>query len=105
MKLSKMSKMKKLLILSFALLLSACGSNDDGSSKSTYSSCKIISSEALFASDRNNDLSQCWNASGNGYESQGDALQWCEQQVNAYIADTYIFGHTVTYAVESTYCP
>ena len=98
--------MNKLLILSFALVLSACGgSNDDGSSKSTYSSCKIISSEALFAEDRDSDLSQCWNAGGNGYESQGDAMQWCEQQVNAYVANTYLFGHTVAYAAESTNCP
>ena len=98
--------MKKSLILSFTLVLSACGgSNDDGSSKSTYSSCKIISSEALFASDRNNDLSQCWNAGGSGYESRGDALQWCAQQVNAYISNNYLIGHTVKYAVESTYCP
>ncbi len=98
--------MKKLLILSVAVILSACGgSNDDGSSTSTYSSCKITNSEALFASDRNNDLSQCWNASGNGYSSSGDALQWCATQVNTYIANTYVLGHTVKYAVESTYCP
>lgn len=97
--------MKKLLILSAILTLSACdGSNDDGSSKYTYSSCKITSSKALFASDRNNDLKQCWNAGGNGYESQGDAMQWCERQVNAYIANQYLVGHTVIYSVESTNC-
>ena len=97
--------MRKLLILSAIFALSACGgSNDDGSSKSTYSSCKITSSEALFATDRDKDLQQCWNAGGNGYESQGDAMQWCEQQVNAYIANNYLLGHTVSYAVESTNC-
>lgn len=96
--------MRKLLILASIFVLSACGSNDDGSSKPTYSSCKITSSQALFALDRENDLKQCWNASGNGYESQGDAIQWCESQVNAYIANQNLVGHTVTYAVESTYC-
>ncbi|NMM42807.1 hypothetical protein [Pseudoalteromonas arctica] len=97
--------MRKLLILSTIFALSACGgSNDDGSSKSTYSSCKITSSQALFAADRDNDLKQCWNAGGNGYESQGDAMQWCEKQVNAYIANQYLVGHTVSYAVESTNC-
>ena len=96
--------MRKLLILSAVLALSACGSNDDGSSKSTYSSCKITSSNALFAYDRDSDLSQCWNAGSDGYESQGDAMQWCEKQVNAYIANKYVFGHSVSYAVESTNC-
>lgn len=96
--------MRKLLILTTVLALSACGSNDDGSSKSTYSSCKITSSNALFAGDRESDLSQCWNAGGDGYESQGDAMQWCEKQVNAYIANNYLLGHSVVYAVESTNC-
>lgn len=101
----KGNNMKKLIILSAIFTLSACGgSNDNGSSKYTYSSCKITSSQALFASDRDNDLKQCWNAGGNGYESQGDAMQWCERQVNAYIANQYLVGHTVTYAVESTNC-
>jgi hypothetical protein len=98
--------MRKLLILTVIFTLSACGgSNNDGSSKSTYSSCKITSSEALFVADRSNDLKQCWNAGGKGYESQGDALQWCAQQVNTYIANQYLIGHTVKYSVESTNCP
>lgn len=104
--------MRKILFLGAIFLLSACGgsdgggplSNNDGSSKLTYSSCKIISSKAIFSEDRNNDLNQCWNAAGNGYESRGDALQWCERQVNDYIANRYIFGHTVSYALESTNC-
>ena len=98
--------MKKLLVVSFVVVLSACGSNDDGSSKSTYSSCKITSSSVFLAGDRDSDLSQCWNASGDGYEGKGDALQWCEKQVNAYVADNYNFiTPTIEYAVESTYCP
>ena len=97
--------MKKTIILSFALVLSACGTNEDGSSASTYSSCKITSSEAIFSSDRTNDLSQCWTASGDGYESQGDAMQWCQDKVDTYISNNYIFGHSVSYAIESTYCP
>lgn len=101
----KAKRMKKPIVIVAVVALSACGgSNPDGSSKSTFSSCKIIKSEALLASDRNNDLSQCWNASGEGYESKGDALQWCEKQVNAYMANNYVFGHPVSYMVESTYC-
>ena len=96
--------MKKVLMLSAIFVLSACGSNDDGSSKSTYSSCKITSSNALFQSDKDNDLSQCWNAGSDGYESQGDAMQWCEQKVTSYISSNYVIGHSVNYAIESTYC-
>ncbi len=98
--------MKKFVIASTCLVLAACGgSNSDGSSKTTYSSCKITDSKALFAEDRSNDLKQCWNAKGDGYESQGDALQWCKRTVGDYISSTYLIGHTVEYAVESTYCP
>lgn len=96
--------MRSLFILTAIFSLSACGSNDDGSSKSTYSSCKITSSSALLASDRDHDLKQCWNAGGNGYESRGDAVQWCTRQVNSYISNRYIFGHTVEFSAESTYC-
>ena len=95
----------RILILSVALILSACGgSNSDGSSKSTYSSCKITSSEAMFSSDRENDLNQCWDADGDGYESQGDALQWCELQTTEYLSENYFFGHSIEYAIESTNC-
>lgn len=98
-------KMKLIVGVISAFILSGCGgSNSDGSSKSTYNSCKIISSQAMYAADKDNDLKQCWNAPGNGYESQGDAMQWCEKQINAYMATQYFIGHTVTYMVESTYC-
>jgi uncharacterized lipoprotein YmbA len=96
---------KNYLLLALALTLVGCGSNSDGSSKSTYSSCKITQSNAVLASHRENDLKQCWNASGKGYESQGDALQWCERTVSNYLSNQYVVGHSVTYAVESTYCP
>ncbi|MCE9677809.1 hypothetical protein LZP69_01205 [Shewanella sp. AS1] len=97
--------MRKILIFFITLLLTACGgSNSDGSDKTTYSSCKITKSGALLASDRDYDLNQCWNATGNGYESKGDALQWCEKTVNAYIASRYTVGHSVEYMIESTYC-
>lgn len=98
--------MKRIILASVAVALFGCGgSNSDGSSKSTYSSCKITQSSALLASDRDRDLKQCWNAPGKGYESMGDAMQWCESQINAYIANTYLVGHNVTYVAESTYCP
>lgn len=77
--------------------------NSDGSSKSTYSSCKIVSSNALFNSDRQRDLEQCWD--GVDFESKGDAMAWCEGKVNDYLSRTYLFGHSVTYMIESTYCP
>ncbi|QUM75940.1 hypothetical protein HWV00_06715 [Moritella sp. 24] len=97
--------MKKLLILSFALALSACDSNDDGSSKSTYSSCQIIGSDASDAGDRSHDLAQCWNASGDGYKDLNEAIQWCEQKISTYMFDTYTTVHSITYAIKSTYCP
>ena len=97
--------MKKYILLALTLTLVGCGSNSDGSSKSTYSSCKITQSNAILALNRDNDLKQCWNASGNGYESQADALQWCEKTVNNYLSNKYLVAHSVTYAVESTYCP
>ena len=99
-------KIRTLAVLCLSLFVSACvNENDDGSKKSTYSSCKITSSSALFSADRENDLKTCWNAPDDGYESKGDAIQWCEGKVSSYIADRYLFGHSVVYAVESTYCP
>lgn len=91
--------------LLLSLILTSCKAteNEDGSDSTTYSSCKITSSSALFASDRENDLKQCWD--GVDYESQGDALQWCQSKVNTYMSNRYVFGHTIQYAVESTNCP
>jgi len=99
-------KRKLLMLLFLCILFTILGcsdENDDGSKKDTYSSCKIIESEALFESDRYYDLKQCWD--GVDYESKGDALAWCERMVNDYISNRYLIGHSVTYAVESTYCP
>jgi hypothetical protein len=68
-------KLVKAALLLFISGLLGCGGgeNSDGSSKSTYSSCKIISSNALFNSDRQRDLQQCWD--GVDFESKGD-MQW-----------------------------
>ena len=97
--------MRKILILSLIIILSACGGDYDSEAvKTTYLSCKINSSHAITNTERDNDLLQCWNADGSGYESQVYAVQWCEQQVNAYISSEYLVGHTVTYSVESTSC-
>ncbi len=96
---------KAVILVSLSLLLSACGSSGDGGSdRSTYSSCKITTSKALLAEDRLKDTRKCWNASGGGIESKQRALDWCEDKVQEYIADTYIFGHTVTYSIQSTDC-
>ena len=97
--------MKYLIILTISLIIIGCGANDDGSSKTTYSSCKITHSSALLTTDKNDDLSQCWNASGKGYESKGDALAWCQVEINTYMSKKYVLGHTIEYAVESTFCP
>jgi len=97
--------MKKLMLISISLFFIGCGTNDDGSSKSTYSSCKITSSDALFAYDRVRDLEQCWNAAGKGYESQADALAWCKSEVTKYRANNYILEPSVEFVVESTNCP
>lgn len=86
-------------------LLFGCGAdeNSDGSDKTTYSSCSIISSEALLASDRALDVSQCWD--GVDYEEQSLAQDWCSKKVNAYMGANYTFGHSVKYQVSSTNCP
>ena len=100
-----MAIIRSIMLLSCIILLSACGdTNEDGSLVYTYSSCKIISSDALFAKDRDNDLSHCWSADGDGYISKGDALQWCSKQVNNYLSENYLLGHSVKFMVESSYC-
>lgn len=97
--------MKKYIIaITASLSLASCGSeNSDGSDKTTYSSCSIIDSEALYADDRANDVAQCWD--GVDYEEKSLALNWCSGKVSQYMADNYIFGHSVRYQVASTYCP
>jgi len=96
--------MKRLISISLVFFLVSCGgTNSDGSSKSTYSSCSITSSEALLASDRAKDVSQCWD--GVDYEEKSLALDWCAKKVTAYIGSEYILGHTVQYQVSSTNCP
>ncbi len=97
--------MRNILILAMTTLLMACLENSDGSSRSTYSSCKITQSNALYNSDKANDLKQCWNLPNGGYESKGDAMQFCAQKVAEYMSNTYLMGHSVTYMAESTYCP
>lgn len=95
--------MRNFILTLIALsMLTGCGENEDGSSRSTYSSCRIISSEALLGSDRTNDLNQCWD--GVDIESQAEAMQWCAGLVNSYISNRYIFGHTVSYALASNNC-
>lgn len=106
--------MKKIsLILAAGIFLISCGSgedgspnspkNSDGSLKRTYSSCRISHSEALLASDRANDTNQCWNASGSGFDNQGQAMEWCEKKAANYMSK-YIVGHSYRYEVKSTYC-
>lgn len=87
-----------------ALSLVGCGAeNSDGSDATTYSSCSITDSEAVFAGDRATDVSQCWD--GVNYEEKSLAQDWCEQKVNNYMASQYTFGHSVEYRVASTNCP
>jgi len=98
--------MKNIFMLSVILILFGCDidEGDGGSSLSTYSSCKILSSQALYADDRAKDVNQCWSATGGGYESKSQAMAWCEAKVNQYMDDEYIFGHTVTYIIRTTSC-
>jgi hypothetical protein len=96
-----------IILISIGFLFLACDENSDGSSKSTYSSCKIVASGSMLAEDRNNDLQQCWNISDT--ESQEYALNQCEAKVQEYLDDTYIFNGLLSdgyqYSVQSTYCP
>ena len=97
------TKLKLTSIIFCSLVITSCGGgNSDGSSASTYSSCSITESQALLASDRATDVSQCWD--GVNYEEKALALDWCAKKVNTYMG-RYIFGHTVKYQVTSTNCP
>jgi hypothetical protein len=82
-------------------LLISC-TNSDGSDPTTYSSCSITSSSALFASDRARDVRQCWD--GVSYEERSLAMNWCAAKVNSYMG-RYIFGHSIQYQLASTNCP
>lgn len=109
----------RLINLFLPLLIVGCGADSSsGSSNITnnnnnsvipnmeYKSCKIINSGAIFDEDVAHDLKQCWNPKeGVSYTSKYDALQWCAREVNQYMSDRYIFGHSITYAVETTPCP
>jgi len=94
---------KILMSVSVLLLCSACTpSNSDGSDATTYSSCSITESSALFAADRASDVSQCWD--GKNYEERSLALDWCSTEVNSYMS-RYTLGHSIEYQVTSTNCP
>jgi hypothetical protein len=98
--------MKYLCILLCAFLLTGCGGSGSGGSDgdaSTYDTCEITQSDALFASDRAKDTSQCWSIKPT--EDQTNALNQCKVLVNDYIANEYTFGHSVKYLVGSTSCP
>ena len=96
-------KISALFLCSLAITSCGGGENSDGSDASTYTSCSITESQALLASDRAADVSQCWD--GVNYEEKSLALDWCKTKVNAYIGNRYIFGHSVQLQVASTNCP
>jgi len=91
------------LALSLITLVSCAPENSDGSNPLTYSSCSIIDSAALLASDRAMDVSQCWD--GVNYKEKSLALNWCAAKVAEYMGQRYLVGHTVEYQVSSTNCP
>lgn len=93
--------MKYLSIAVIALLLTGC-TNSDGSDPTTYSSCSITSSSALFANHRASDVRQCWD--GVDYEERSLAMSWCATKVNSYMGK-YVFGHSIEYQLASTNCP
>lgn len=96
--------MKYLLTPACALLLTACGGDSSSDGKaSTYDTCRITDSAALFASDRANDLAQCWTITSTS--NQQNAQAQCSTLVSSYIASEYLFGHAVEYAVSSSSCP
>lgn len=95
-------KLPVTLLLATCISLTGCSENSDGSNATTYSSCSITESSAILASDRANDVSQCWD--GVDYEEQSLALDWCRTQTNTYMA-RYTFGHDIKFAVASTNCP
>lgn len=96
--------MKYLLIPACVLLLTACGGDSSSDGKaSTYDTCRITDSSALFASDRANDIAQCWTISSTS--DQQNAIAQCSSLVSSYIASEYLIGHSVQYSVSSSSCP
>ncbi|WP_087016447.1 hypothetical protein [Thaumasiovibrio subtropicus] len=98
--------MKKLLMLSVIFMAAGCNStNDDGSSKWTYSSCNVTSSQAVSATDRARDQAQCWNFDGVGIYIKSDALAQCKTKVQNYVIGQYgSITHKVNYEVVSHKC-
>ena len=72
----------------------------DDDEKNNYA-CDITDSDALYASDRAKDISQCWNVKE---DKLADASNWCKARVSSYIDDEYIFGHSVEYEIRSGKC-
>lgn len=99
------NNMRNIFMLSLLATLFSCNSSEGNSSDTMYLSCQINSSHAIVENDRINDLAQCWDADGIGYDSQVYAIEWCESEVSTYMDNTYTGEHTVTYSVESTVCP
>jgi len=93
------------IVFAAGLSLVGCGTNDDGSSMSTYSSCKITKSEALLNRDRANDLQQCWNFPNDGFESKVAADAWCSEKVLDYKTKYEFNPHKIEYNSELTNCP
>ena len=93
---------KNILIFASSIFFIGCV-NSDGSSPYTYSSCSIVSSGAILAQHRADDISQCWD--GVNYKEKSLALDWCRKNVAEYMGEKYIFGHSTEYKVASTNCP
>ena len=96
--------MKKNILFTLCLALAACGGGEDDSkpAASTYNSCRISSSQAFFASDRANDLAQCWSITQT--TDKTNALTQCSVLTSKYMT-RYISGHSYEYIVSSSACP
>lgn len=98
---------KVMALVSMCFLATGCFESDESNHshdrwKSTYSSCQITYSDAVYSKDRSTDLRQCWD--GVDYRSESRALDWCGNMVNDYMTRRYTFGHTVEYRVSASYC-
>lgn len=100
--------MKALIIgATVCLLMAGCieisdSDRHDSYESTTYSSCRITYSDAVYSADRSSDLRQCWD--GVDYLSESRALDWCGAMVNNYMNHRYTFGHTVEYRVSRSRC-